>query len=858
MTDNELYLGRLYDLQNKTTTDKLFTYDSADLTTHAVVTGMTGSGKTGLCITLLEEAALQGIPAIIIDPKGDLTNLLLHFPDLAPQDFQPWIDPDMARRAGKSLDQSANEAALSWRSGLEKWGIGADRLMALMNTVQYAVYTPGSDSGLLVKALSSLTLPTAEERASREILVDKISSTVTALLGLVGLKDIDPLRSREHILLSKIIEETWKQEQDVDLTELILQTQNPPFDKLGAFPLDTFFPQKDRMDLAIQLNNILASPSFQGWREGHELDIRSLLYLPDDRPRHSIFYLAHLSDSERMFFVTLLLSAIESWMRTQIGASSLRAILYMDELFGYLPPLSNPPSKGPLLRLLKQARAYGLGLLLATQNPVDLDYKALSNAGTWFIGKLQTERDKERLLDGLESASGAVSRGEIDKLISALDKRVFIQHNVHANQPALFQTRWAMNFLAGPLTRNQIPALNKLVGADYLKVPSDLTDATPQTATSFEVSPVADSPEHFDQTQGRLAPAIAAVPVSRPVSSKPSSSNLGYETRSPIPSGVDEYFLPTNLSLTEAMRAAGKSLPDAQLGGVLYRPALLAAASVRFLDRKYGVETQLQRAALVNDPDRRGVVCWEDHFFGNFPMEKVERTPAPQARFSVLDAPLNVSKQMTALQRDFADWIYRSVTVTARANEALNVYAGPDVSQAEFMKVCAETAREASDAEIEKKITQIDRKIKSLEDKLAREERELREDEAELSHRKMEEMGTHAENVLGMFSRRKSSRRLSSSLTKRRMTEQAKADVEESEDAITQYERDIQALETERQQVIDEIKDHWGDVVNDISEVTVTPKKTDIFIELFGVAWMPYYLVESNGGTIELPAFGQE
>ena len=858
MTDNELYLGRLYDLQNKTTTDKLFTYDSADLTTHAVVTGMTGSGKTGLCITLLEEAALQDIPAIIIDPKGDLTNLLLHFPDLAPQDFQPWIDPDMARRAGKSLDQSANEAALSWRSGLEKWGIGADRLMALMNTVQYAVYTPGSDSGLLVKALSSLTLPTAEERASREILVDKISSTVTALLGLVGLKDIDPLRSREHILLSKIIEETWKQEQDVDLTELILQTQNPPFDKLGAFPLDTFFPQKDRMDLAIQLNNILASPSFQGWREGHELDIRSLLYLPDDRPRHSIFYLAHLSDSERMFFVTLLLSAIESWMRTQIGASSLRAILYMDELFGYLPPLSNPPSKGPLLRLLKQARAYGLGLLLATQNPVDLDYKALSNAGTWFIGKLQTERDKERLLDGLESASGAVSRGEIDKLISALDKRVFIQHNVHANQPALFQTRWAMNFLAGPLTRNQIPALNKLVGADYLKVPSDLTDATPQTATSFEVSPVADSPEHFDQTQGRLAPAIAAVPVSRPVSSKPSSSNLGYETRSPIPSGVDEYFLPTNLSLTEAMRAAGKSLPDAQLGGVLYRPALLAAASVRFLDRKYGVETQLQRAALVNDPDRRGVVCWEDHFFGNFQMEKVERTPAPQARFSVLDAPLNVSKQMTALQRDFADWIYRSVTVTARANEALNVYAGPDVSQAEFMKVCAETAREASDAEIEKKITQIDRKIKSLEDKLAREERELREDEAELSHRKMEEMGTHAENVLGMFSRRKSSRRLSSSLTKRRMTEQAKADVEESEDAITQYERDIQALETERQQVIDEIKDHWGDVVNDISEVTVTPKKTDIFVELFGVAWMPYYLVESNGGTIELPAFGQE
>ncbi len=264
MTDNELYLGRLYNSTQKQITDKTFTYNLADLTTHAVVTGMTGSGKTGLCITLLEEAALQGIPAIIIDPKGDLTNLLLHFPNLAPQDFQPWVDPEMARRAGKSLEQAATETALSWRNGLGQWGIGTDRLMALKNAVQFAIYTPGSDSGLLVKALSSLALPAAEERASREILLDKIASTVTALLGLVGLKDIDPLRSREHILLSRIIEETWKQEKNVDLTELILQTQNPPFDKLGAFPIDTFFPQKDRMDLAMQLNNILASPFFSG------------------------------------------------------------------------------------------------------------------------------------------------------------------------------------------------------------------------------------------------------------------------------------------------------------------------------------------------------------------------------------------------------------------------------------------------------------------------------------------------------------------------------------------------------------------------------------------------------------------
>jgi hypothetical protein len=764
----------------------------------------------------------------------------------------------MARRAGRSLDQAASEAALSWRNGLGQWGIGADRLMALKNAVQFAVYTPGSDAGLLIKVLSSLALPTAEERASREILIDKISSTVTALLGLVGLKDIDPLRSREHILLSKIIEETWGQGKNVDLAELVLQTQNPPFDKLGAFPVDTFFPQKDRMDLAILLNNILASSSFQSWREGHELDIQSLLYMPDGRPRHSIFYLAHLSDAERMFFVTLLLSAVESWMRTQIGASTVRAILYMDELFGYLPPQSNPPSKQPLLRLLKQARAYGLGLLLATQNPVDLDYKALSNAGTWFIGKLQTERDKERLLDGLESASGDISRGEIDKLISTLGKRVFIQHNVHAKQPSLFQTRWAMNFLAGPLSRSQIPALNKLVGADFLKVTPEALSSAPQTATNFRVQPDSIAPDRNAADGSIPAPIVTAVPVPQLTPSKSAPSAPGYETRSSVPAGVSEYFLPTNLSLTEALRAGGKSLPDAKLNGVLYRPALLAAANVRILDRKYGVEAEVQRAALMTDPDRRGTMRWENHFFANFPVKKVERTPAPQSRFSALDAPLNDSRQMTALQRDFADWIYRSVTVTAKANEALKVFAGPDVTQAEFMKACAETASEARDVEIEKKAAQYDRRIKSLEDKLAREERELREDEAELSHRKMEEMGTHAENVLGLFGGRKNSRRLSSSLTKRRMTEQAKAEVEESQDAIDQYKKEIQALERERQSVIDEINDRWGDVVNDTSEVTVTPKKTDIFVELFGVAWTPYYLVESAGGLVELPAFGQE
>jgi len=836
MADSTFYLGRYFDEKSGKVTTKDVNYDPADLTTHAVVTGMTGSGKTGLCAALLEEAALQGIPAIIIDPKGDLTNLLLHFPDLAPQDFQPWIDPEMARRAGKSVEEAAKEAANAWRNGLKEWGIGQDRVLALKNAAQFAVFTPGSDAGIPVSVLSSLAAPGISWEENKEVLRERISSTVTALLGLVGFEDIDPLRSREHILLSNIFENAWSEGRDVELPELILQTQTPPFEKLGAFPVDTFFPPKDRMELAMVLNNILAAPAFEAWREGQSLDIQALLYAEDGRPRHSIFYLAHLSDTERMFFVTLLFSAVETWMRTQSGSTSLRALLYMDEIYGYLPPQRNPPSKQPLLRMLKQARAFGLGLLLATQNPVDVDYKGLSNAGTWFIGKLQTEQDKARLLDGLESAAGGVSRAAMDKLISSLGKRVFVMHNVHEKTPALFQTRWAMNFLAGPLTRNQIPDLNRLVQAAPQPAPAKKQIRPAAAFTNVPAAPKAAS----------AAPAMTG--EQQASSTKPS-----------LPSGIREYFLPQNYSLPEAFSSARRAMPaEAMIQGVVYKPALLAAAQVRILDRKYGVDTEITRAALVASPDKRGVIRWDEFPYNGPSLDKVETMPAASARFGLVDAPLNDAKQMTALQKDFADWVFRNSSVTARANAALKVYGGPDVSQAEFMKACADTAREARDAEIAKKTAAIDRQIKTLEDKLAREERELREDEADLQHRKMEEMGTHAENVLGLFTGSRSTRKLSSSLTKRRLTENAKAEVEESVDAISQYKKQIAELQRQREDVAAEINDRWGRVVNEVTEVTVNPKKTDVFVNLFGVAWMPHYVVQAGEETLELPAFGAE
>lgn len=862
MTDDTFYLGKIFDSKSAKLTPNPLQYDPADLTTHAVVTGMTGSGKTGLCIGLLEEAALQGVPAIIIDPKGDLTNLLLHFPNLLPQDFQPWIDPEVARRAGKPIEDVAKEAASSWRAGLKEWGIGPDRIQDLQNIVKFAVYTPGSDAGIPVSVLSSLAAPDLDWESNREALRERISSTVTALLGLVGMNDLDPIRSREHILLSNIFEEHWSKGQNLDLTELILQTQTPPFDKLGAFPVDTFFPPKDRMELAMVLNNILAAPAFEAWREGDSLNVQALLFTPEGQPRHSIFYLAHLSDGERMFFTTLLLSAVETWMRTQSGTNSLRALLYMDEIYGYLPPTANPPSKQPLLRMLKQARAFGLGLLLATQNPVDMDYKALSNTGTWFIGKLQTERDKNRLLDGLESLAGGFSRAEMDKLISALGKRVFVMNNVHEKNPILFQTRWAMNFLAGPLTRSQIRPLNQLVGSgarEELSLGGEQLPAAEKPRISVEsLQPVAiPSPQSSPiNVQPETPPAQPAANRKSSVANRQLDGSL---TKPTLPASIREYFLPQNFSLPEAFRAANRSMsPQAAVQGVMYRPTLLAAAQVRILDRKYGVDAEVAKSALIESPDRRGVVRWEDFPYAGPSLDKVETAPAAGARFSGMESPLNDSKMMTALQKDFVDWLFRNTEVIARANLALKIYAGPDVSQAEFMRTCADTARDARDTEIAKKAAALDKKIKTLEDKLVREERELREDETELQSRKMEEYGTHAENVISLFAGSRSTRKLSSSLSKRRMTENAKADVEESVQAIAQFKKEIASLQREREAIVSEINDHWGGIVNEITEVSVKPKKTDIFVNYFGVAWKPYYIVQAGDETIELPAFGAE
>src|SRR5687768_1215271 len=544
MTDFEklgvFYLGRAYDLANRKSGDELILYDSKDLTTHAVCVGMTGSGKTGLCLALLEEAAIDGIPAIVIDPKGDLANLLLTFPNLAPQDFRPWINEDDARKKGITPEEFAQQQAELWKTGLSKWGQDGARIQRLRDAADFAVYTPGSSAGIPVSILKSFAAPESALMEDGELLRERISTTATSLLGLLGV-DADPIQSREHILISTILGHAWQAGENLDLAALIQHIQNPPVQRIGVLDLDSFYPSKARFELAMRLNNLLAAPGFSSWLDGEPLDIQAILHGENGKPRMAIFSIAHLGDAERMFFVSLLLNQILGWMRQQPGTTSLRAIVYMDEIFGYFPPTANPPSKQPLLTLMKQARAFGVGMILATQNPVDLDYKGLSNAGTWFIGRLQTERDKARLLDGLEGAavgqSGKFDRREMEQLLASLGSRVFLMNNVHDDQPTVFQSRWAMSYLRGPLTRNQIKALMDARRTQSL-APSPQKVATPGAS--------------------------------------PSPATMTSNARPVLDPGITQLFIPLRHN-----PPAGTTL--------VYKPALLGCARVYFSDPKSGI-----------------------------------------------------------------------------------------------------------------------------------------------------------------------------------------------------------------------------------------------------------------------------
>jgi hypothetical protein len=507
------YLGKVHDLEKGETVGPEVMYKSVDLTTHGFCVGMTGSGKTGLCVCVAEEAALQGIPVVAIDLKGDISNLLLSFPELDDASFTRWVPPAEAAKKDMTVEEYGADRAELWRKGLADSGIDGTRIKRLHDAVEFRLYTPGSDAGLPINIISSFRCPALDWDTEAETLHDKIATTVSAILGLVGF-DTDPVKSTEHAFLSNVFEYRWREKKDITFEGLIYDIQNPPFDRLGALPTDEVFGEKERKKLALAVNNILASPTFKYWTAGvvgldfdeiSRVAVRDEIETTVKKPAVSVFYLAHLDDAERMFFITLLAQELVGWMRRQPGAADLAMLFYLDEIFGYLPSYPyNPPSKGPLTMLLKQGRAFGLGSLLTTQNPGDIDYKALTNCGTWFVGKLSTQRDKDKVLEGMEGLNldeGGLSREWLDKAISTLEGRVFIMHNAHEDRPYVFHTRWAMSYLRGPMTRDEI---RELVAGEPAAKPSVEAPAS---------TPVGVNQYHLKRQKGRgnYSPYVYAV-----------------------------------------------------------------------------------------------------------------------------------------------------------------------------------------------------------------------------------------------------------------------------------------------------------------------------------------------------------
>ncbi len=810
------FLGREYDLKTRQLLGRPVDYDSRDLTTHAVCVGMTGSGKTGLCIDLLEEAALDGVPAILIDPKGDITNLLLTFPELRPEDFLPWVNADDARRKGQSVEEFAAEAARRWREGLASWEQGPERIRALRAAADFAIYTPGSAAGLPISILSSFRAPHLDWDADAETLLDQIQGTVSALLGLAGI-GADPVRSREHVLLSKILEEAWRRGQDLDLASLIQAVQRPPFREVGVMELNAYFPERDRFALALALNNLIASPSFGAWLAGEPLDVASLLHTPSGKPRHSIFYIAHLSDAERMFFVTILLEQIIAWMRGQAGTTSLRAIVYMDEIFGFFPPIANPPSKRPMLTLLKQARAFGVGMVLATQNPADLDYKGLTNTGTWFIGKLQAERDKARLMEGLEGVlaeAGGMNDGAVlEKLISSLESRVFLLHNVNRAAPVVFHTRWAMSYLCGPLTRQQI----KTLMADRR------TDVSPQPQTG------AVTPDATEASAAASQPLDEAIP---PAPAGPPST---------LPADIPQTFLPVKWPASQVTDAGGQT--SAIPARLVYRPGLLGQATVRFVDRKLGLDVSRDCSRLLRLHPETGRISWQDAQAIPLDPRTLSNRPPEGALFDAgLPAALADLKAFDRLAADLADQLYHDQVFTLAHNPALRLYARPHETPAEFRVRCRQTARERRDAAVDRLSEKYAARFQRLEERQAREQQAREQNQAEYRTHRQAESRAGLDNLvgaLGLFGRRRTQRDLAAAASKRRLADDAKGDVAEAEATLPRLQAEIADLKQEMTAEANLLTAQWTADADDIAEVRVLPRRADIAVRQVALAWMP-------------------
>ena len=811
----KFYLGKGYDLESRAARSDLVLYDSRDLTTHAVCVGMTGSGKTGLCLALLEEAAIDGIPAIVIDPKGDLSNLLLTFPNLAASDFLPWVDPGDAERRQISAAQLAEQTAKEWREGLAAWGQDPSRIARFRDAAEASIYTPGSSAGLPMSVLRSFAVPAAAILENGDALRERIGAAVSGLLVLLGI-DADPLRSREHILLANLVEQSWRAGRDLSLAELIRSIQSPPFQKIGVMDLESIFPAKDRFGLSMSLNNLLASPGFSAWMEGEPLDVQNLLYTKNGKPRLSIISIAHLSDAERMFFVTILLNEVVAWMRTQTGTSSLRALLYMDEVFGYFPPTANPPSKTPMLTLLKQARAYGLGVVLATQNPVDLDYKGLSNAGTWLIGRLQTERDKARVLDGLEGASSAAGaafdRQKLDTLISGLGKRVFLMNNVHDAGPAVFQTRWALSYLRGPISREQIQKL----------MAERKEGAKPQAGGGGQLN-------------------VASGPIAR--------AAINDAMRPVLPPDIPEVFLPVREQAPDELPAGAK---------LIYRPALLGTARLHFIQAKSKVDVWETLTLLAPLTDSLPPYLWDAaQVLGDDQLE-LEKAPAAEGcRFAPLPGELTLPKRFAATAISLKERIYRLEQLQLWKSPAPAQISQPGESEQEFRVRLSQGTREIRDQNVDKLRAKYAPKLAALKERIRKAQQKVEKEQSQSSQQTFQSYLTIGSSLLGALMGRKAAsaanvNRAATAMRAAGRASREKQDVTLATENVQQLQEQYTDLEAELKAEAEAMKETISPDRLPLEEIIIKPKKSDIGITLLALAWVPSR--QTNSGEPQMNA----
>ena len=784
------YLGQKVDERSGGPTAEPLLVDAKRFTTHAVCVGMTGSGKTGLLIGLIEEAALDGIPTLVIDPKGDLANVLLSFPELAPGDFLPWLEPDAAKREGITLEALADRTAKKWSDGLAASGQSGARIRRLHAAADMAVFTPGSRSGRPLAMLGSLDAPAAEIAADPEARRERIESLVSGILALVGI-DAEPGTSREHVLLSTIMDALWKSGQKVDFGTLVRAIPAPPIERVGFLDLENFFPAGDRFQLASRLNTVAAAPGFEAWLDGEPLDVGRLLWTPEGKPRVAVVSIAHLADPQRMAFVTLLAGAAVSWMRSQGGTSSLKALFLMDEVFGYVPPTANPPSKTPILTLMKQARAYGLGVVLATQNPVDLDYKGLSNAGLWFLGRLQTARDKARVLDGLEgaaaSAGGTFDRGRLDRLLSGLEQRRFLMHSVHGEEETLFQTRWTMAYLRGPLLREEIRRLTAAAPAE---------PHAPPTAA-------ATGPGH--------ARIVAGGP--RPI----------------LPPGIREVFLAPE----------GPVDPDR---GVVYKPAILGRARVRYARPSPRIEVDREVIFMAPAGDVLGESAWEAaETFAEAP----EVEPAPrQGAFAPLPPALSGPRGYSSLAASLKSHLGRTSKLTAWRAPVIDAVSRPGETEGEFRARIAHRVKEWRDEQIDAVRAKTATKLASLVDRIERARQKVEKEKAEAKNQSLQTYVSIGTAVIGaLFGRKKISAttigRAATSMRSASRATRQQADVAHAEESLQTLEDRRQMLEEEIEAELDRIRHEASADRIALEEIDIPARKTDIAVDAVALAWVP-------------------